>query len=528
MANKWDRTPCLSTEKTSRVKTVAALRETREYLDKIINAIADPIFVKDREHRLVLANDAQCQFIGKSREEIIGRTDYDFFPKEQVDVSWQKDEEVFKSGIESINEEEVTDLKGATHSISTKKTLYTDNDGNKFIVGIVRDITERKKLEAQFLRAQQFESIGALASGISHDLNNILGPIMMASDLLKEDIHTEEGQKILDMLTASARRGAELVKQVLTFARGAETKRLLFQPRHILKEIFEITQATFPKNIQIKRDYASDLWTISGDPIQIHQVLMNLCVNASHAMPDGGILTISAQNRILDGQEVRFYHDVKPGRYVVATISDTGAGIPPEIIDKIFDPFFTTKSGKKGTGLGLSTALAIVKNHGGFMDVATEVGEGTAFMVYLPVSEEGESEAAQVAQTAAPRGNGELIMVVDDESSVRNITRSILETNGYRVATAEDGVEAMSLFTGGKEEIHAVLLDLEMPYMDGVATVQALRAINPGVKIIINSGYPEAARRLRRELEAGEVKAVLPKPVESDRLLTVLHQVITA
>jgi PAS domain S-box-containing protein len=527
MANKWDRTPCLSTEKTSRVKTIKALREAQEYLDKIINAIADPVLVKDCEHRFVLVNDAECHLIGKTREEIIGRTDYDFFPKEQVDVFYQKDEGVFETGVENINEEEITDAQGITHIIVTKRTLYTDPGGDKYLVAIIRDITERKKLEAQFLRAQRFESIGALASGISHDLNNILGPIMMASDLLKEEIHTEEGQKILEMLAASTRRGADLVKQVLTFARGAETKRILVQLRHILKEVFEITQATFPKNIQIKQDYAADLWTVTGDPTQIHQVLMNLCVNASHSMPDGGTLTITAQNRELSSEEARHYHDVKPGRYVVATISDTGAGIPPDIINKIFDPFFTTKSGKKGSGLGLSTALAIVKSHGGFMDVATEVGEGTAFMVYLPVSEEGETEEVSVAQTA-PRGNGELIMVVDDEASVRSILRTLLESNGYRVVIAEDGVEAMSLYTGGKEEIHAVLLDLEMPYMDGIATVQALRAINPKVKIIINSGYPEAANRLQRELEAGDVRAVLPKPVESDRLLTVLHQVITA
>lgn len=246
-----------------------------------------------------------------------------------------------------------------------------------FFTGIVRDVTERKKLESQLLRAQRMESIGTLAGGMAHDLNNLLTPMMLSLKMLKEKLTDEKSQLLLTILENNSQRGADLIKQVLSFSRGVEGERNPLQAKYIISEIEKIAKETFPKKIEIRTDIQKDLSIISGDATQLHQVLMNLCVNARDAMPYGGTLNISAENFLVDVNYARMNTEAKVGTYVVITVSDTGTGIPPPILDRIFEPFFTTKEPGKGTGLGLSTAQAIVKSHGGFINVYSAVGKAS-------------------------------------------------------------------------------------------------------------------------------------------------------
>jgi nitrogen-specific signal transduction histidine kinase/CheY-like chemotaxis protein len=393
------------------------------------------------------------------------------------------------------------------------------------ILSIDTDITEQKKIEAQFLRAQRMESIGTLAGGIAHDLNNALSPIMMSLEVLALRFPDPRSAELLSILIASTKHGADMVRQVLSFARGIEGRRMVVQVRHLIQEIEHIANDTFLKNIQVTTNLPDELWTIVGDPTQIHQVLLNLCVNARDAMPGGGTLTISAENRVLDAQYAALNLEAKVGPYVYLKIEDSGSGMSPAVIEKIFDPFFTTKEVGLGTGLGLSTSLAIVKSHGGFVRVYSEPGHGTTFKVYLPAQTEFTVETAAKINAGLPQGHGELILVVDDEESVRVITKATLEAFGYRVLLACDGAEAVSLYATRKAEIAAVLTDMTMPVMDGSATIQVLKKIDPAVRIIAVSGLTinvEVAR-------ACGLDAIhfIPKPYTAETLLKVLRQVLT-
>ncbi len=393
------------------------------------------------------------------------------------------------------------------------------------MLAINTDITERKKLEQQFLRAQRLESIGTLAGGIAHDLNNLLAPITMGVDLLKLFDPPPRSLPVIENIERSARRGTELVKQVLSFARGVEGARVTLQVRHILTEVESIATNTFPKNITVETRVPRDLWPVLADPTQLNQVVMNLCVNARDAMPAGGRLELAAGNAELDAQYAAMNRGMAPGRYVVIQVTDTGTGMPKEIIDRIFEPFFTTKELGKGTGLGLSTALGIVRSHGGFVNVYSEVGRGSTFKVYLPAHEAGEGPVADHHGVGPlPRGNGELILVVDDEASVLDITKQTLLAFGYRVVSAEDGAQAISCYALQRDEIALVLTDMMMPVMDGATLILALQRINPRVRIIAASGL-KANQDVVRASSAG-VKHFLPKPYSADVLLQLINQVL--
>jgi two-component system cell cycle sensor histidine kinase/response regulator CckA len=315
------------------------------------------------------------------------------------------------------------------------------------------------------------------------------------------------------------------VKQVLTFARGIEGERILLQPKHLLKEMVKIAQETFPKDIEVTAQYAPRLWVIKGDPTQLHQVLLNLCLNARDAMPDGGKLSLIAENIDLDSYYAQMTPDAKAGPYVVLTVTDTGHGIPDELLDKIFEPFFTTKAVGKGTGLGLATALGIVKSHGGFMHVYSVRGKGSQFKVHLPATRTDQADAAQIIPVAPPRGQGELVLVVDDEAPIRQITCRTLKENGYQVITANDGAEAVAVYAQNAAKIIVVLTDMIMPFMDGAATIRALHRINPEVRIIVASGMLTH----KREAEAigPGVRAFLSKPFTAEKLVSCLHEVLT-
>ncbi len=425
-------------------------------------------------------------------------------------------------------EGELTKITKASKEIlvSSRWSLVCDEQGKpKSILTVDTDITEKKRLEAQLFRAQRLESIGTLASGIAHDLNNILTPILAGAQLLplKFPDADERTQHLLEILEINAKRGADLVKQVLSFARGVEGKRINLQIRHLIAEISKVLKETLPKSIQVSTDIPQNLWMVSGDSTQIHQVLMNLCVNARDAMPNGGTLSISAKNLFIDENYARMNLEAKVGPYITITVSDSGVGIPEENWDRIFEPFFTTKEVGQGTGLGLSTVLGIIKSHGGFINVHSEMNVGTRFEVYLPAVEGIETHS--VDEQKVMNAQGEMILIVDDEPAIQEITKTSLETHNYKAIVASDGIEAIAVYAKHMDQVSVVLMDLMLPSLDGVTAIRTLKKINPDVKIIATSGLIS-----RNKLEAvanSGVTTFLPKPYTINELLLTLQKVMS-
>ncbi|HSH15143.1 MAG TPA: PAS domain S-box protein, partial [Verrucomicrobiae bacterium] len=399
----------------------------------LLDIAHEAILVKDLEDRIIYWNKGAERTYGWKAAEALGRKSRELLQPDPIKFEAALTELV-ETG-EWRGELEKRNKANQLLTIEVGWTLVRDGQGQpKSILAINTDITERRKIENQFLRAQRMESIGTLAGGIAHDLNNLLAPILITSQLLQDDAPNDEYREMLQTVQTCAQRGAELVKQVLSFARGAEGERIPLDVSHLLRDIRQVVRETFPKNITTVFQLGRELWPVEGDATQLHQVFMNLCVNARDAMPQGGKLTVGAENLVLDEVYAGMNPDAQPGPYVVVRVEDTGTGVPVEIQERIFDPFFTTKELGKGTGLGLSTTLGILRGHGGFVNLYSEPGKGAKFKVYLPAkTTPGAAERTAVEQTRLPRGNGELVLVVDDEESVRSVTQKTLERFGYRV-----------------------------------------------------------------------------------------------
>ena len=416
----------------------------------------------------------------------------------------------------------IADLARDIHWIAVKSSIFLDRDGHPTrTIGIHMDITEKKQLEAQFFRAQRLESLGTLASGIAHDLNNVLTPILSVAQLLPLRLTDldDRTQNLLKILESSAHRGADLIKQILSFAQGIEGKHVSIQPAHLLLDIQKIVEQTLPKSIEIERDIPANLATVSGDMTQLHQVLMNLCINARDAMPQGGILKIQATNRSIDDTFVRTHLSAKAGNYVEITITDTGTGIAPQLLDRIFDPFFTTKAIGTGTGLGLSAVIGIIKSHNGFLDVQSQVGQGTQFYIYLPTS--NAPARPQQNEPQLPSGQQQLILIVDDELAISELIKTTLETYNYRVLATNNGAEAIAIYNQHRE-IASVLIDLMMPVMDGLTTVTALHQLNPNLPIVAMSGL-SSVETVAQAKRFG-CRYFLPKPYTNKDLLQTLFE----
>ncbi len=493
---------------------------------RLLDMAHDAIIVRDLEGRI--------QYWNKGAETIYGWTAQEADGK-KVSELLHEDSVLYEHARKTVMEKgrwkgelTIRDKNWQEVLVEANWTLVHDQQGiPKSILVIAADITEKKKLEAQFLRSQRMESVGTLASGIAHDLNNVLAPLLMSVQLLKEKTTDVSREKLLDTLENNVLRGANLVKQVLTFGRGLKGERISVQPVRIAREIEQIIHETFPKSVELDSHSSPGLWTVTGDPTQIHQVLLNLCVNARDAMPGGGKLSIHMENLVLDETDAALNSEAQPGPYVLISVTDTGTGIPKEIRDRIFEPFFTTKALGKGTGLGLSTTLGIVKNHGGFINCYSEADKGSAFKIYLPAVPQPASPENQVAKPSPlSHGRNELVLVVDDEQVIREVITKTLEHFGYRTLTAANGVEAVSLYTLRQHEIAVVITDMAMPVMDGPATITALKSINAAVLIIVTSGLL-SDHDTNQALEAG-VQHFISKPCTAENILQTLRAVLNS
>jgi PAS domain S-box-containing protein len=484
----------------------------------------DAILVRDLEGKTVFWNKGAERMYGWTREEVLGRNISLLFGSDQEQIKKIEEATINQGEWRGERQHLTKDLRQLAVEAST--TLIRDGEGKpRAVLVIITDITEKKKIEAQFMRAQRMESIGTLAGGIAHDLNNILAPIMMSIDILKTLSDDPQARSILETIEISSKRGADIVRQVLSFARGMEGERVEIQPKHLLRDLETIIKDTFPKSIQLQFSIPNDIWTILGDATQVHQILLNLSVNARDAMPNGGTLTIGVENCVLDEHYAAMNIQAKAGRYVNISVTDLGTGIPADILDKIFEPFFTTKELNKGTGLGLSTVMAIVKSHDGIINVYSEPGRGTTFKVYLPAMElspGGRKE--QSAHADLPRGNGETVLVVDDEASILTITGQTLQAFGYRVLTATDGADAVGVYARHMDEIAVVLTDMMMPVMDGPAMIHALMRMNPAIKIVAASGLN--ANGSVAKVSGVGVKHFLTKPYTAGTLLRTIRAIL--
>jgi two-component system, cell cycle sensor histidine kinase and response regulator CckA len=519
-------------ERQQRLWAEQALQESEQRFRQLAENITESVFW------MADPTAMQMLYVSPAYENIWGNSCESLYTNfmEWIDAIHLDDREriqtnFFEQSLLGNYDEEYRILRpdGSLRWIRDRGFPIKDHHGNAYrSVGFAEDITNRKFTETMLRRTERLESLGTLSSGIAHDLNNMLTPIIGVAKLLPLKFPNIDNQtkRLLQLLDQSAYRGADLVKQILSFSSGVEGKLTSIRVSDILLEIQKIIQQTFPKNIELLIDLPPDSWLIAADETLLHQVFMNLCVNARDAMSDGGKLSITIEDIVIDENYAHMHLDAQAGSYVLVTVADTGMGIPPKILGNIFDPFFTTKEIGKGTGLGLSTAMGIIKSHHGFIDVLSEIGSGTRFKVFLPaidiVAVESIAADPNTAATDSklPMGQSELILVVDDEVPVQEIAQVTLEVHGYRVITANDGIEAIAKYAENKHEISVVLLDMMMPLLDSATTIRTLRKLNPQVQIIAMSGLA-THEAITRTMNEG-VKAFLSKPFTADELLNLL------
>ncbi len=489
----------------------------------LLEATNDAILVWDTKHGVQYMNHAAEELTGCKLAEAQSK-DLGFVLHPRSDLVLRAAlQEVTTNGSWTGELVLFTELQPRT--VASRWTILTDTKGKPTSVLITcNDITEKKHLQDQYLHAQRLESVGTLASGVAHDLNNILSPIIMGVEMLAMNPVDEETRSLLTTIRDSAHRGRDTIKQLLTFARGTESQKGPVQPRHLLKEIARLLQQTFPKNIQIYTDYAGQPATLLADPSQVHQVLMNLCVNARDAMPDGGVLFLTLENQTLDTSMAKIHPKAQPIPYVVFKVSDSGAGIPPEVADRIFDPFFTTKPQGKGTGLGLATALGIVEEHGGFITVDSQEGRGATFQVYLPATTGQDTEPVRTETGPVPPGHGELVLVVDDEEAILRMAEGVLRRGGYTTLTANSASEAMHLYEKHHDRIQVILTDIMMPFGDGRQLIAMLFEQDSHLPIVAMSGL--ATREFQQETLRRGARAFVAKPFNAEQLLATLAEVL--
>ena len=492
----------------------ARVRSQRQF-EALFESAISGLLVIDEEGLIRLANRQAEELFGRTRAELAGQPLRESLvaagllgADQSLPGPGESAQSVRLSGRRRNGEEFFGDLH----------VQALDGGQGSALVAQIDDVTARERARRTELRAQRMESIGTLSGGIAHDLNNALAPIAMGLELLRT--RYPQNASLIDTMEKCTRRGAGMVKQLLTFARGSEGERRNLQSKRLIEEMAQIIRSAFPKNITLELELQSGLWELLGEPTQLHQVLLNLCVNARDAMPHGGTVSILAANAPVDDTFASGIEGARAGRFVRWTVRDTGTGMTPEVMNRIFDPFFTTKELGKGTGLGLSTVLGIVRSHEGFLRVESTPGAGTAFEVYLPAAE-GSSTTVTERPAGEFRGNGETVLIVDDEDTVREISRTVLTALNFKVLLANDGTEALIHAADNPGLIQLVITDYDMPHLDGEVLVPALRRMMPDARIILASGTLNEQREAAMRVEG--VDAILDKPFSQAKLVEALR-----
>lgn len=510
-----------------RHKAEAELRSFAERLELATRSAQMGIFDYDVAHNRLVWDEQMLRIFGVRREEFVGH--YDDWRERVHPDDLEAAEASVTAAVEGHKpfgtSFRILRPDGELRFIEAVAILQRDAAGRATrMTGVNIDVTEKKQLEAQLLRSQRLESVGRLAGGIAHDLNNILAPMLIGPAMLREVCTDPERSSVLDMIESNAQRAANIIRQLLTFSRGGESPRALLDPRVVMGDMAHLIRETFPRNIRLSYDADPQVSTVIGDATQLHQVMMNLCVNARDEMPAGGVLELSLGDVIVGSEQARRHPSIAPGRYVRLCVRDEGRGIDPAHMDKLFDPFFTTKGVGQGTGLGLATVLGIVKGHGGFIEVHSRLGHGATFEVFLPASDPALASAGQEIRGLPPRGAGQRILLVDDEEAIRRVTRAMLIRAGYDVSVAHGGEAALALLRSNGQDVRLVLTDLLMPDMDGDSLVRAIRDLPKpmsDVPIVTMSGNPGAVQTSPRP--HAPVDARLQKPFTMIALLETLH-----
>jgi PAS domain S-box-containing protein len=474
------------------------LERSRGLLNAVVENMPDTVFLKDiRDHfRYVLINGAGERLLGRGRDELLGREDHELFPREQADRCHEEDEAVASSGVEQHVPERTVGTGDDAKVIETRKIPIADADGSeRYVLGIVRDITEQKSLETQLRHIQRMDAVGRLTGGIAHDFNNILAIIVGNADLLREQVgEGSEAAEMTDELLGAASHGAELVRRLLAFARKQHLDPVLLDLNERLPAIASLLRRTLGETVRLKVRPAADLWPTLIDPTQVDDALVNLAINARDAMPGGGSLTIETANVVLDEDYAAHHAEVAPGEYAMIAVSDRGTGMSPEVIARAFEPFYTTKPEGMGTGLGLSQVYGWVKQSGGHIKIYSEVGHGTTIKIYLPRAEasfEAIPDSAGAAE-GAQRGS-ETIFVVEDNPNVRSTVLRQLKDLGYATIEAADGESAVAMIKSGAE-FDLLLTDVVMPGgMTGYDVAAQVGSLRPDLKVLFTSGYTELA-----------------------------------
>ena len=500
-----------------------AERRIREQAALLDNA-SDAIITCDVEWRIVSWNRGAERMYGWQAAEVLDKAVGLLDPDDSASAV-QKAHKALRHDGKWEGEARHLTRDGRELLVLARQSVFEDQAGHpRAILMLTTDITEKRAAEERLYQTQRLESIGNLASGVAHDLNNALAPILIGAQLLKMEYPNDSS--LTEMIETSAQRGANLVRQLLNFARGMEGDRICLQPVHLLKEMETMMRGTFPKNVRIVTNWDQDLPNVTGDSTQLHQILLNFCVNARDAMPDGGTLTLEARHVEVDSPFAQTIRGASPGKYVTLQVSDTGTGIPPEILDRIFDPFFTTKSPGQGTGLGLSTVAGIIKGHGGFLQVDSETGKGSTFTAYLPADgAEADATPPAINGEVKFRGEGQTVMLVDDEAGLRDIGRHVLRRMNLVPVVAADGTEGLILATEHRTDLRAIIVDMHMPHLDGLGFVRKIRPLLPNIPIVVASGG--ASPNDVKEFDALGVKAYLDKPFTEGALATVLKDLLS-
>lgn len=514
---------------TKEHKRHEAIEESQKNLSAILSSIDAAVFTLDENIQISLSNKAAQRLFQYSERELVRMPFQKLLSKNYSTDFIQGILGFLTSSDNLFRNKKTQDIKAVrkngeefdTEISLTKIKIF----GQEKLIALLLDITERKQHQQQLMRSQRLESIGLLTSGIVHEMNDVLTPIMLSIEYLKFAAKDLDLADCLNSLETSAKHGQELIEQLLTFARGKDTTHTLLNPYRLLYDVESIIHETFPQSIKTSIEISEELWLIITHPTEFHQILMNLCINSKHAMAKGGILSIKAENMVIDENYCKQHIDAKVGPYVVIHISDTGSGIPKDHLNKIFDPFFSTKPQGQGSGLGLSTVYSLMQNHGGFMQVSSKINEGTDVSLFFPASKPKEKTLIKPIKKDQLCGNGELILVVDDEPSILSITENILKRNNYNVVTAHEGSEATAIFAQKKQSIACCIIDMMMPVMDGYATIQALQAMRPEIKVLLISGLIDTYD-LKRHFEKNV--SYLNKPFTAQILLHSLQKLLAA